>query len=110
MAGTILDDAMPLPLPPARDIPATFVASIKSWYVTVAYISYLANLLHRWSAGEKESAASEERLLRCVSCLLSAKQWPTLDPYTGSCLIIALQDHRLPLCPVITLLWLIALV
>lgn len=35
-------------LPPARDIPATFVASVKSW----------------WSAGDKESAASEERLLR----------------------------------------------
>ncbi|KAI0796471.1 alpha/beta-hydrolase [Abortiporus biennis] len=35
-------------LPPARDIPATFAASLKSW----------------WSAGEKESAASEERLLR----------------------------------------------
>ncbi|KAI0688557.1 alpha/beta-hydrolase [Cytidiella melzeri] len=39
---------MPLPLPPAKDIPATFVASVKSW----------------WSAGDKESAAAEERLLR----------------------------------------------
>ncbi|GJE84904.1 alpha/beta hydrolase [Phanerochaete sordida] len=39
---------MPLPLPPARDIPSTFMASVKSW----------------WSTGEKESAASEERLLR----------------------------------------------
>ncbi|KAH9938464.1 alpha/beta-hydrolase [Fomitopsis serialis] len=37
-----------LPLPPARDIPSTFVASMKSW----------------WHAGEKESAAAEERLLR----------------------------------------------
>jgi len=35
-------------LPPARDIPATFTASFKSW----------------WSAGDKEGAASEERLLR----------------------------------------------
>ncbi|TFK86498.1 alpha/beta-hydrolase [Polyporus arcularius HHB13444] len=37
-----------LPLPPPREIPSTFVASVKSW----------------WAAGEKESAASEERLLR----------------------------------------------
>ncbi|KAI0773990.1 alpha/beta-hydrolase [Fomes fomentarius] len=37
-----------IPLPPAREIPSSFVASVKSW----------------WSAGEKESAASEERLLR----------------------------------------------
>ncbi|KAI0771944.1 alpha/beta-hydrolase [Trametes elegans] len=37
-----------IPLPPAKEIPSTFVASVKSW----------------WSAGEKESAASEERLLR----------------------------------------------
>ncbi|KII95868.1 hypothetical protein PLICRDRAFT_170467 [Plicaturopsis crispa FD-325 SS-3] len=37
-----------LPLPPARDIPSTFTSSLKSW----------------WSAGEKQGAASEERLLR----------------------------------------------
>ncbi|THH01860.1 hypothetical protein EW026_g928 [Hermanssonia centrifuga] len=42
-------DAIPV-LPPAKDIPSTFVASVKSW----------------WTAGEKESAASEERLLRYV--------------------------------------------
>ncbi|KAH9947288.1 alpha/beta-hydrolase [Amylocystis lapponica] len=35
-------------LPPARDIPSSFVASVKSW----------------WAAGDKECAASEERLLR----------------------------------------------
>ncbi|EGO01667.1 hypothetical protein SERLA73DRAFT_177093 [Serpula lacrymans var. lacrymans S7.3] len=37
-----------LPLPPARDIPVTFTASLRSW----------------WAAGEKQGAASEERLLR----------------------------------------------
>lgn len=46
--AAMVSDAMPLPLPPAKDIPSTFFASVKSW----------------WSAGEKESAASEERLLR----------------------------------------------
>jgi cardiolipin-specific phospholipase len=34
--------------PPAREIPSTFLASLASW----------------WSAGEKQSAASEQRLLR----------------------------------------------
>ncbi|KAF8450742.1 Alpha/Beta hydrolase protein [Boletus edulis BED1] len=37
-----------LPIPPARDIPVTFSASLRSW----------------WSAGEKQGAAAEERLLR----------------------------------------------
>ncbi|KAL0949913.1 hypothetical protein HGRIS_009941 [Hohenbuehelia grisea] len=34
--------------PPAREVPSTFMASVRGW----------------WSAGEKQSAASEERLLR----------------------------------------------
>ncbi|KAF8897326.1 alpha beta-hydrolase [Infundibulicybe gibba] len=38
----------PVALPPAREIPSAFVASVKSW----------------WSVGEKQSAISEERLLR----------------------------------------------
>ncbi|KAG6331712.1 hypothetical protein ID866_7373 [Astraeus odoratus] len=37
-----------LPIPPSREIPLTFTASLKSW----------------WSAGEKQGAAAEERLLR----------------------------------------------
>lgn len=37
-----------LPLPPAKDIPVTFTASLKSW----------------WAAGDKQGTASEERLLR----------------------------------------------
>ncbi|KAI1788983.1 alpha/beta-hydrolase [Ganoderma leucocontextum] len=37
-----------IPLPPAREIPSSFLASVKSW----------------WAAGDKEGAASEERLLR----------------------------------------------
>ncbi|KAG6903362.1 hypothetical protein C0995_013115 [Termitomyces sp. Mi166 len=36
------------PLPPAREVPAAFAASVRSW----------------WSVGEKQSAISEERLLR----------------------------------------------
>ncbi|KAF8665706.1 hypothetical protein AX16_000158 [Volvariella volvacea WC 439] len=46
MTGAI-DSTLP-PLPPARAIPAAFGASISSW----------------WAAGEKQSAISEERLLR----------------------------------------------
>ncbi|KAF8559084.1 alpha/beta-hydrolase [Imleria badia] len=46
MAGS--SSSLHLPIPPARDIPVTFSASLKSW----------------WSAGEKQGAAAEERLLR----------------------------------------------
>ncbi|KAH9850096.1 alpha/beta-hydrolase [Lenzites betulinus] len=48
MSGPTGSLADTLSLPPAREIPSTFAASVKSW----------------WAAGEKESAASEERLLR----------------------------------------------
>ncbi|OSX60332.1 hypothetical protein POSPLADRAFT_1058506 [Postia placenta MAD-698-R-SB12] len=54
MTATAAATAIPLgvvPLPPAREIPSTFVSSLKSW----------------WAAGEKESAAAEERLLRKLS-------------------------------------------
>ncbi|THG93224.1 hypothetical protein EW145_g8431, partial [Phellinidium pouzarii] len=44
------------PLPPAREIPATFAASMKSW----------------WAAGEKDSAKAEERLLRMLPFYQSA--------------------------------------
>ncbi|ETW84280.1 hypothetical protein HETIRDRAFT_102868 [Heterobasidion irregulare TC 32-1] len=47
-AASVAQGAASTLLPPARDIPSTFTASLKSW----------------WAAGEKESAASEERLLR----------------------------------------------
>ncbi|KZT12915.1 alpha/beta-hydrolase [Laetiporus sulphureus 93-53] len=47
-ASTASIPANILPLPPAREIPSTLVSSLKSW----------------WAAGEKESAAAEERLLR----------------------------------------------
>ncbi|KAG9317275.1 Alpha/Beta hydrolase protein [Chiua virens] len=40
--------ALHLPIPPAREIPITFSASLKSW----------------WNVGEKQGAAAEERLLR----------------------------------------------
>ncbi|KAI0723029.1 alpha/beta-hydrolase [Earliella scabrosa] len=50
-----------IPLPPAREIPSTFVASVKSW----------------WAAGEKESAASEERLLRKLPYFRSANSPPS---------------------------------
>ena len=53
--GTVIDATMPdnvrvKHLPPAREIPSTFMESAKSW----------------WAVGQKESAASEERLLRFV--------------------------------------------
>ena len=41
-------EASSKPLPAARDVPKTFLQSAGSW----------------WSAGEKGSAAAEERLLR----------------------------------------------
>ncbi|KDR83388.1 hypothetical protein GALMADRAFT_235493 [Galerina marginata CBS 339.88] len=41
-------EATASPLPPAREIPAAFTASVRSW----------------WHVGEKESAIAEERLLR----------------------------------------------
>ncbi|KAF8505554.1 alpha/beta-hydrolase [Russula emetica] len=47
MADTVPLDSAPS-LPPAREIPSTFVASLRSW----------------WAAGEKEAASSEERILR----------------------------------------------
>lgn len=44
----ILSRATMDPLPPSREIPSAFTASVKHW----------------WSVGEKQSAISEERLLR----------------------------------------------
>ncbi|KAF9221944.1 alpha/beta-hydrolase [Gyrodon lividus] len=46
-----------LPIPPAREIPVTFTASLKSW----------------WTAGEKQGAAAEERLLRRLPFFLPEK-------------------------------------
>ncbi|KAF8579332.1 alpha/beta-hydrolase [Ramaria rubella] len=54
---------MPTPLPPARGIPSTFRESFRSW----------------WAVGEKESAASEERLLRTLPYFLP-KGTPTPTP------------------------------
>ena len=48
-------------LPPAREIPAAFTQSIRSW----------------WSAGEKQSAISEQRLLRRTIPFLDAD--PTIN-------------------------------
>ncbi|KAI9466799.1 alpha/beta-hydrolase [Lactarius psammicola] len=50
----------PSALPPAREIPSTFMASFRSW----------------WAAGEKEAAASEERLLRRLPFFRSASESP----------------------------------
>ena len=54
-------------LPPARGIPVTFRDSFRSWLVGAVALDRRVLMLHRWSVGERESAASEERLLRCVS-------------------------------------------
>ncbi|KAI0068979.1 alpha/beta-hydrolase [Artomyces pyxidatus] len=55
-----------LPLPPAREIPSTFAASFRSW----------------WAAGEKESASSEERLLRRLPFFRSGST-PSLNQADG---------------------------
>jgi len=49
-------DSIP-PLPPAREIPAAFTQSIRSW----------------WHAGERQSAISEQRLLRRTLPFLDAR-------------------------------------
>ncbi|KAI0347477.1 alpha/beta-hydrolase [Trametopsis cervina] len=61
---------MPLPLPPAKDIPSSFMASVKSW----------------WSAGEKESAAAEERLLRKLPYYRSSNS-PASTPSTDHAVV-----------------------
>lgn len=54
-----------IPIPPAREIPLTFAASLRSWYVLVIPSQGCADFMHRWLAGEKQAAAAEERILRC---------------------------------------------
>ncbi|KDQ64912.1 hypothetical protein JAAARDRAFT_64721 [Jaapia argillacea MUCL 33604] len=54
-------------LPPAKDIPATFTASFRSW----------------WSVGEKQSAASEERLLRRLPFFRPSDSSSSLDRHEG---------------------------
>ncbi|KAK7695606.1 hypothetical protein QCA50_000242 [Cerrena zonata] len=61
-SASSLANSMPS-LPPARDIPSSFTASLKSW----------------WSLGEKEGAASEERLLRNLSYFRPAGATTTPD-------------------------------
>ncbi|CAL1701650.1 unnamed protein product [Somion occarium] len=61
-SASSLSNAIPT-LPPAREIPSTFAASVKSW----------------WSAGDKEGAASEERLLRKLPYFRPAGS-PTTSP------------------------------
>jgi len=53
-------------LPPAKEIPSTFVASLRSWSakkIGPCLEQHFDNF-SRWAAGEKEAASSEERLLR----------------------------------------------
>ncbi|KIK59179.1 hypothetical protein GYMLUDRAFT_170030 [Collybiopsis luxurians FD-317 M1] len=58
MAGTTAPvDVLLPPLPPAADIPSKFLESAKQW----------------WATGEKQSAVSEERLLRCLPFFRSTK-------------------------------------
>ncbi|KAH9978007.1 alpha/beta-hydrolase [Lactifluus volemus] len=64
-------------LPPARNIPSTFMESFRSW----------------WAAGEKEAAASEERLLRRLPFFRSVSSVPP-SPVDGP--VIA-RSERVPL-------------
>ncbi|KIK65526.1 hypothetical protein GYMLUDRAFT_358262 [Collybiopsis luxurians FD-317 M1] len=58
MTGTTASvDVVLSPLPPATDIPSRFLESAKQW----------------WAAGEKQSAVSEERLLRSLPFFRSTK-------------------------------------
>lgn len=55
--------------PPAREIPSTFTASVRSW----------------WSAGEKQSAASEQRLLRRLKGATSSRvELPTPNHFINT--------------------------
>jgi len=52
-------------VPPAREIPSTFVESFRSWSAPMARdLRCIFDRFSRWAAGEKEAASSEERLLR----------------------------------------------
>ncbi|KAI0316977.1 alpha/beta-hydrolase [Amylostereum chailletii] len=82
-ASTLADgpSASVLPtLPPAREIPSTFAASFRSW----------------WAAGEKESAASEERLLRRLPSFRSASTSSLHDdgPVVSRSEQVPLQDPK----------------
>lgn len=58
-----------LPIPPAPSIPATFSASLRSWFVPFSSwrsVRSNAEVSYRWSVGEKQGAAAEERLLRYI--------------------------------------------
>ncbi|KLO12802.1 alpha/beta-hydrolase [Schizopora paradoxa] len=67
-------------LPPAREIPGSFVSSVKSW----------------WAAGEKDSAAAEERLFRALPFFQSST-WPrqsNVQPITATSSRVTLSTPK----------------
>ncbi|EJD00935.1 alpha/beta-hydrolase [Fomitiporia mediterranea MF3/22] len=67
-------------LPPAREIPATFMSSARSW----------------WATGQKEGAASEERLLRMLPFYQSST-WPRQNtdlPVVGTSSRVVLSSPK----------------
>ncbi|KAH9062125.1 alpha/beta-hydrolase [Lactarius vividus] len=66
----------PSALPPAREIPSTFMASFRSW----------------WAVGEKGAAASEERLLRRLSFFQ-----PASSPHSSPDNPVVAHSERVPL-------------
>ncbi|KAH9894348.1 alpha/beta-hydrolase [Cubamyces lactineus] len=80
-SASSLADSIPH-LPPAREVPSTFIASAKSW----------------WSAGEKSAAASEERLLRKLPYFRPAGSPPATPdnatPVTAQSSRVVLDDPR----------------
>ncbi|KAL5508472.1 hypothetical protein ACEPAH_6091 [Sanghuangporus vaninii] len=85
-AGTVVDATTTVEgvklkhLPPAREIPSTFLSSVKSW----------------WAVGDKESAASEERLLRMLP-FFQSPTWPRQNtdlPVVGTSSRVTLSSPK----------------
>ncbi|KIL68291.1 hypothetical protein M378DRAFT_158821 [Amanita muscaria Koide BX008] len=65
------------PLPPAREIPSAFAASLRSW----------------WSVGEKQSAISEERLLRRLPFFRPTNHRDTPISKNSNTPVVAYSSH-----------------
>ncbi|KAF9046062.1 alpha/beta-hydrolase [Hymenopellis radicata] len=79
MNATASSSSISLPsLPPANDIPSAFAASMKQW----------------WAAGEKQSAISEERLLRRLPFFRKDKSEPVDGPVVAHSSRVTLSNPK----------------